>query len=129
MLRDSPIRQIMLLRHDYVHRIGRKVTMLLRIWRFAAIYLTDPPCRSIAAGLGVWFAVVSLANAQMAQWNSLPLPANWTDVWRQWECGHAASAPVDLLGFGALMLAVVVDTPRSASHAGAASESRRYDSA
>ena len=24
----------------------------------------------IAAGLGVWFAVVSLANAQMAQWNS-----------------------------------------------------------
>ena len=83
----------------------------------------------IAAGLGVWFAVVSLANAQMAQWNSLPLPANWTDVRRQWECGHASSAAVDLLGFGALMLAVVVDTPRSASHAGAASESRRYDSA
>lgn len=197
MLRDSPIRQIMLLRHDYVHRIGRKVAMLLRIWRFAAIYLTAPTlsltfCHSlemprkmrygeglymavqhslyryfasvgafaelgaaaclvvlfillrngravfhltlaatlcIAAGLGVWFAVVSLANAQMAQWNSLPLPANWTDGRRKWECGHAASAAVDLLGFGALMLAVVVDTPRSASHAGAASESRRYDSA
>jgi len=42
MLRDSPIGQIMLLRHDYVHRIGRKVAMLLRIWRFAAIYLTAP---------------------------------------------------------------------------------------
>ena len=41
-MRDSPIRQIMLLRHDYVHRIGRKVAMLLRIWRFAAIYLTAP---------------------------------------------------------------------------------------
>src|SRR5262249_51704129 len=32
----------MLLRHDYVHRIGRKVAMLLRIWRFAAIYLAAP---------------------------------------------------------------------------------------
>jgi len=36
------IRQIMLLRHDYMHRVGRKVAMLLRIWRFAAIYLTAP---------------------------------------------------------------------------------------
>jgi len=121
----------MLLRHDYVHRIGRKVAMLLRIWRFAAIYLAAPTlsltfCHllemprkmrygeglymavqhslypyfawvgafaevgavaclvvlfillrngravfhltlaatlCIAAGLGVWFAVVSLANA------------------------------------------------------------------
>ena len=97
-MRDSPIRQIMLLRHDYVHRIGRKVAMLLRIWRFAAIYLTAP--------------TLSLTFCHLQR--DAPLPANWTDARRQWECGHAASVAVDLLGFGALMLAVVVDTPRSA---------------
>ena len=101
--------------------------ILLRNGR-AVFHLTLAATLCIAAGLGVWFAVVSLANAQMAQWNSLP-PANWTDIRRQWECGHAAFAAVDLLGLGALVPAVVVDTPKSASHAGAASESRRYDSA
>ena len=104
------------------------LSVLLRN-RGAVFHLTLAATLCIAAGLAVWFAVVSPANVQMAHWSSMPLPANWTDVRRQWEFGHAASAVLDLVGFGALVLSVVVDTPKSASQAGAASESRRYDAA
>lgn len=37
----------------------------------------------------------SPANAEMARWHALPLPANWIGVRRQWELGHAASAILD----------------------------------
>lgn len=79
----------------------------------AIFYLTLVATICIAAGLAIWFAFVSPANAQMAQWHSIPLPANWTDVRRQWELGHAASAILDLIGFGALVFSVILDTPRS----------------
>jgi hypothetical protein len=104
------------------------LSVLLRNRR-AVFHLTLAATLCIAAGLAVWFAVVSPANAQMAQWSRVPLPANWTDVRRQWEFGHAASAVLDLVGFGALVLSLVVDTPKSASQAGAARESRKYDAA
>jgi hypothetical protein len=97
--------------------------------RKAVFRLTLAATICVAAGLAVWFALVSPANVQMAQWNSLPLPANWTEVRRQWEFGHAASAVLDLVGFGALVLSVVIDTPKSASQIGEAIDSRRYDAA
>jgi hypothetical protein len=81
--------------------------------RGAVFYLTLTATICVAAGRAVWFAAVSPANAQMAQWHVLPLPANWTDVRRQREFGHAASAILDLIGFGALLLSVIVDTPKS----------------
>lgn len=65
----------------------------------------------VAAGLAVWFAVVSPANAEMAKWTCLPLPANWTHVRRHWEFGHAGSAVLDLIGFAALVLSVLNETP------------------
>jgi len=61
----------------------------------------------ITAGLAVWFLLVNTANAEMAQWGNLPLPENWDDVRRQWEYGHAISAALDLIGFGALVASVV----------------------
>jgi hypothetical protein len=104
------------------------LSILLRN-RGAVFHLTAAATLCIAAGLAIWFAVVSPANAQMAQWSSVPLPANWANVRRQWEIGHAVSAVLDLVGFGALVLSVVLDTPKTALQAGAASESRRYDAA
>lgn len=104
------------------------LSVLLRNRR-AAFYVTLAATLCFAAGLAVWVAVVSPANAQMAQWSSVPLPPNWTDVRRQWEFGHAASAVLNLVGFGALVFSVVVDTPKSALQAGAASESCKFDAA
>lgn len=64
----------------------------------------------VAAGLAVWFAVVSPANREMAQWTTLPLPETWLETRRNWEFGHAASAVLDLVGFGALIASVLFDT-------------------
>lgn len=80
--------------------------------RGAVFHLTLAAALCVAAGLAVWFIFVSTANTEMARWTSLPLPANWTDVRRQWEYGHAASAVLDLIGFGALVLSVLLETEK-----------------
>jgi hypothetical protein len=46
----------------------------------------------------------------MAQWTTLPLPETWLDTRRHCEFGHAASAVLDLIGFGALIASVLFDT-------------------
>jgi len=89
------------------------VTVLVRK-RGTSFHLTLTALICVAAGLAVWFLFVSPANAEMARWNNLPLPANWIEVRRQWEFGHAASAVLDLIGFAALALSVVIDTPEAA---------------
>jgi hypothetical protein len=63
----------------------------------------------VAAGLGIWFAMVAPANAEMAQWTTVPLPDSWMDTRRHWETGHAISAVLDLVGFGALIASVLFD--------------------
>ncbi len=65
----------------------------------------------VAAGLAVWFAFVSPANTEVAGWTAVPLPPDWTCVRRQWEFGHAASAVLDLIGFGAIVVSVLLETP------------------
>jgi hypothetical protein len=90
------------------------------------LLLTITATVCVAAGLGVWFAFVSPANAQMAHWNSVPLPADWTDVRMQWEFGHAASAILDLIGFGALVVSVILETPQVATQGSGATETHRY---
>jgi hypothetical protein len=65
----------------------------------------------VSAGLAVWILLVSPANTQMAGWQAVPLPENWTAVRRQWEIAHAVSAVLDLIGFGALILSVILETP------------------
>src|SRR6185312_1056095 len=59
--------------------------------------------------MAAWFAVVAPANTQMAQWTTIPLPDSWMDTRRHWEFGHATSAVLDLIGFGALMASVLFD--------------------
>jgi len=77
--------------------------------RRLTFFLTLLATVCVAAGLAVWFAFVSPANTQMAQWNSIPLPASWTEVRRQWESGHAASAVLDLIGFGSLVASIIFE--------------------
>ncbi len=74
----------------------------------------------VAAGLAVWFVVVSPANRQMAQWTGIPLPENWMDTRRHWEYGHAAAAVLDLIGFGALIASVLFGTSAESREPGEA---------
>jgi hypothetical protein len=54
------------------------------------------------AALGVWLGVVLPADA-----GTDAVPADW-ERWRlHWEAGHAVSFGLLLLGFGALVLAVL----------------------
>jgi hypothetical protein len=83
----------------------------------------------VGTGLAIWIAFVSPANTQMAQWSAVPLPANWTDVRKQWEFGHAVSAILDLIGFGALVISVLLDTPKTAAQQEIRAKNHSYDAA
>jgi hypothetical protein len=87
--------------------LGVLCFLVRRRGRSFALTLIAAIC--VAAGLAVWFAVVSPANGQMAQWTGIPLPGNWMETRRHWEFGHAASAVLDLIGFGALIASVLFD--------------------
>jgi len=55
---------------------------------------------------------VSPVNEEMANWTVETVPADWT-AWRsQWESGHAARALLLIAGLSALVVSVIVETPR-----------------
>jgi hypothetical protein len=68
----------------------------------------------ITAGLAVWFAVVAPVNAALSGWTPETLPADWSSFRDRWEIGHAVHAALFGLGFSALVIALLVETPGSA---------------
>jgi hypothetical protein len=80
--------------------------------RKRTFFLTFIATLCIAAGLGVWVIAVSPANVVMAEWSNVPLPANWIEVRKHWEYGHAVSAILDLVGFSALLGSVIFESTR-----------------
>lgn len=75
----------------------------------------DRPAFSLAMGatalfalaLVAWFALVSPANAIIADWTPGPVPADFDSVRWRWETGHMAVAALKLVGFLALACAMV----------------------
>lgn len=65
----------------------------------------------LAAALVVWFAFVAPMNAEFAQWTTASIPADWTRVRNQWEYSHAARFGLQLIGFTALLISVLVEVP------------------
>jgi len=64
---------------------------------------------------GVWLVVVAPVNGEVAEaLGSAPesVPALWMRLRTRWEYGHAAGFIVQFLGLGALMLSVLVETPK-----------------
>ncbi len=66
---------------------------------------------AVSAGLADWFVLVSPANAVLNGWSAQTLPADWTSIRDQWETGHAIHFALFALGFGALLAAVIRETP------------------
>jgi hypothetical protein len=63
-----------------------------------------------------WLTFVAPVNAQVATaLQSAPetVPALWMQLRARWEYGHAAGFVLQLLGFCALVISVLVNTPRS----------------
>lgn len=63
----------------------------------------------------VWLAVVAPVNAEVAEALGAA-PASVPDVWlrlrKRWEYGHAAGFALQVIGFGALLFSVLVETPQ-----------------
>ncbi len=50
-------------------------------------------------------------NREIFQWTPQSVPANWTQVRSQWEYSHVARFVLQLMGLGALLISVLVETP------------------
>ena len=63
----------------------------------------------------VWLSVVAPVNAEVAE-TLAAAPASVPEVWmrlrNRWEYGHAAGFVIQVIGFGALLLSVLVETPQ-----------------
>ena len=65
----------------------------------------------VSAGLVDWFLLVAPMNVALSVWIPGTLPADWTRYRDQWEIGHAIHAGLFALGFSALVLALLAETP------------------
>lgn len=62
--------------------------------------------------LGVWVLFVAPVNAEIGAWQQAGVvPPDWKHWRNQWEAAQAASFVLHLLGFGALLRSVLLETP------------------
>ncbi len=79
--------------------------------RRPAVWWTLAAAVCVSAGLADWFLLVAPMNAALSVWTPETLPADWTRYRNQWETGHAIHAGFFALGFSALVLALLAETP------------------
>jgi hypothetical protein len=68
----------------------------------------------LVLAFAIWLAVVAPVNSAVSDaLRSAPgsVPALWIELRYRWEYGHAAGFVVQVLGFSALVLSVVQETP------------------
>jgi hypothetical protein len=80
--------------------------------RRPALWWTLGAAVCVTAGLVDWFLLVAPMNAALSVWTPETLPADWTRYRDQWETGHAIHAGLFGLGFSALLIALLAETPR-----------------
>ncbi|MEB3278842.1 MAG: DUF1772 domain-containing protein [Lyngbya sp.] len=86
----------------------RKHPPAFRLTLIATVCLT-------VAFFGVWIGFVAPMNAQVEQWTVGSVPADWTRIRNQWEYSHAIRFVLHLIGFSALLLSVLRETPKGYS--------------
>jgi hypothetical protein len=99
------------------------VLSILSTWTLAlgvrkrrpAFYWTIVAAVCVTGGLAAWFALVAPMNIVLGAWTPELLPADWTSVRNHWERGHAVHAALFGLGFSALAIALLVETPNEPS--------------
>jgi hypothetical protein len=55
-------------------------------------------------------------NREIFQWTPQSVPADWTQVRNQWEYSHATRFVLQLIGLGALLISVLVETSTEHFH-------------
>jgi hypothetical protein len=87
------------------------VLVFLARGRRPAFGLTLLGAVCLAAALATWFALVAPANEAMKSWVIDAPPADWARMRDQWEYTHLARFAMQLVGFAALTLSALVETP------------------
>jgi Anthrone oxygenase len=87
------------------------LAFLLRRHGPTAFRLTVAGAVLFVSAFVAWWVFVFPVNTEIANWTVETVPADWTEWRAQWEYAHAARAVLQLLGLGALVLSVVVETP------------------
>ena len=70
---------------------------------------------SLVLAFGIWLAIVAPVNSVVAEaLRSAPdsVPTLWMDLRLRWEYGHLAGFVAQLVGLGALVISVLVETPK-----------------
>ena len=102
-----------------VYQVGSIVAAVLAFlvhkhWPSFGWTLAGALCLLLA--FGIWLAVVVPVNGEVAEaLRSAPesVPAVWMQLRHRWEYGHAAGFVVQLVGFCALVLSVLVETSKN----------------
>ncbi len=74
----------------------------------------------LIAAHAAWWVWVAPVNATLGPLTPEALPADWTRLRDQWEYTHAARAVLQIIGLGALVFSILVETPRDRSRGYAA---------
>lgn len=102
-----------------VYQIGAIVAAFLLVLvlrgRRPAFAWTLAGALLLLAAFVVWLAVVAPVNSEVAaalRVHPDTVPAVWAELRSRWEYGHAAGFVIQLLGLMALLISIVVETPR-----------------
>ncbi|MUG91400.1 DUF1772 domain-containing protein [Scytonema sp. UIC 10036] len=59
----------------------------------------------------IYFSFIEPVNRVVEQTTPQSLPTNWVELRNQWEYAHATNFVLTLIGFSALLISILVDTP------------------
>lgn len=82
--------------------------------RGASFYWTLGGASLLALALLSWIAFVAPVNAELANWLTHPVPADWNEYRNRWEYAHAVNAVIKIVGVGLLVASVIIETPQLA---------------
>jgi hypothetical protein len=86
--------------------------------RHVAFRWTLAGAAALVLAFVIWLLVVAPVNSEVEEvyrTQAPHVPAVWERLRARWEFGHAAGFVVQLVGFAALVMSVLVETPRAAA--------------
>lgn len=89
------------------------VTALMIRRRRAAFWWTVAGTAVFVIGFVAGFSLIGPVNAELARSSVDNPPPDWQWLRSRWEYGHVTMFVFGLVGFGALLRSVLVDTPKS----------------
>lgn len=88
------------------------LAFLSRMKRRAVFYLVLLGVLCMVLTQVAWWTFVFPVNNQMVDWTPTSLPADFAALRNQWEYTHAARAVLQIIGLGAIVWSVLIESER-----------------